>query len=104
MTNRLLAKFFGKALPHALWAAQNAVYGDGARRPFVITGVYPQRLRVTRENVPKKITRQFAAALKAWKSHLANTESVGDADLAKRIGVNVAYYERELDAIRKRWP
>jgi hypothetical protein len=55
---KLLKKCWSKCLPHALWSAQNATYGvAGDRRPYVITGVYPQRLRVARGNLPLHILK-----------------------------------------------
>src|SRR5690606_3848043 len=59
---KLLDKHWGKCLPHALWSAQNDTYGGGGnRRPYIATGVYPQRLRVTRENAPLRIVKQLIA-------------------------------------------
>jgi hypothetical protein len=49
---KLLDKHAGKPLPAALWSAQREVYGDDdVRRPYVATGVYPQRLRIKRQDV-----------------------------------------------------
>lgn len=90
---KLLDKYWGKFLPHALWAAQNATYGAGGdRRPYVVTGVYTQRLRVTRENVPLHVMQRLIAARDAWKRRLARTE---DAEARKRTQEIVQYYERE---------
>src|SRR5215211_7255574 len=64
----LLDKHFGKLLPHALWSAQNAVYGKGGdRRPYLVTGVYPQRLRVTTEDVPRRILSRLRSGQKYWR-------------------------------------
>ena len=39
-------KLFSVAIqPHALWCAQNDVYADTNRRPYVMTGVYPQSVK-----------------------------------------------------------
>jgi len=99
---RLLGKDFGKLLPHAVWAAQNAVYGAaGNRRPYVVTGVYPQRLRATRENVPRVILSQMEKALRRWKPRSAETGQ--DERFKKGVAEIVSYYEREISAFRKRW-
>jgi hypothetical protein len=67
----LLEKQWGKFLPHALWAAQKGTYGAGGdRHPYVVTGVYPQRLRVTRENVPLRMLTKLLAAHDSWKRRL----------------------------------
>jgi hypothetical protein len=100
---RLLDKFFGKPLPHAVWAAQNAVYGtSGNRRPYVVTGVYPQRLRATKEDVPRHILDRFRQECLSWKKRL-ETVPEGEDRLKKNIETFVAYYEREIALFRKRW-
>jgi hypothetical protein len=42
---KLFDKHFGKPLAGALWSAQREIYRDSIRRPYIVTGVYPQRLR-----------------------------------------------------------
>lgn len=44
---RALGKHHGKFLPHALWSAQRETYDDDSRRPYVVAGVYTQRIRST---------------------------------------------------------
>lgn len=99
----VLGKHFGKPLPSALWSAQRTVYGDSIRRPYVITGVYPQRLRVTRRDVPKDIARELDKGATAWRSKLKGIPSA-DTTMEKAIKDYVDYYERELAAFRKHWP
>ncbi|WGD28935.1 hypothetical protein AncyloWKF20_14210 [Ancylobacter sp. WKF20] len=98
---QLLGKQFGKMMPHALWAAQSAVYGNSNRRPYVITGVYPQRLRVTPEPVPQRILAELTRASKLW-----NLADSGDASgqEARRTSEAVRdFYQREITRIRDRW-
>ena len=98
---KLFDKYWGKCLPHALWSAQNATYGAGGdRRPYVLTGVYPQRLRVTRENVPVHILNKLDAARDGWNRRLVGPK--GDA-FRERTQEFVQYYEREADACRRNW-
>jgi hypothetical protein len=98
---KLLDKYWGKSLPHALWSAQNATYGSGGdRRPYVIIGVYPQRLRVTRENVPFYILKRLLAARDGWKRRLPTIK--GD-EPRKRTQEFVDYYEREAESCRRNW-
>jgi hypothetical protein len=100
---RLLDKYFGKPLPHAVWAAQNAVYGTSSnRRPYVVTGVYTQRLRATQEDVPRRILREFEGAAREWNARLARGTN-GNDGLEKQIREIVAYYNREIPAFRLRW-
>lgn len=99
----LIGKHFGKFLPHALWAIQNATYGfKSDRRPYVISGVYPQRLRVTRDDVPKHILSKLYQNFRYWK-HQSN-QIGADKDFKKKHFDDVAtYYEREFTAFRERW-
>ena len=100
---RILDKYFGKPIPHAVWAAQNAVYGTGGdRRPYVVTGVYPQRLRVTKEDVPHHILSRLENGQKYWRER-ADAVSDSNAHLAKDAGEIATFYEREIASCRKRW-
>jgi hypothetical protein len=99
----LLDKHYGKPLPTALWSAQRKIYGDSIRRPYVITGVYPQRLRVTQRDVPKDIVRELARGAMTWRAKLQETPP-DDATKTKAMKEYVEYYERELAGFVKRWP
>jgi hypothetical protein len=99
---QLLGKQFGKALPHAVWSAQNAVYGPGGdRRPYVVTGVYPQRLRTTQEDVPAHILKR----LHQERSARAGKRRQSDArdEQANQTAYDIAYYEREATAFHSKW-
>lgn len=99
----MLGKHFGKMLPHALWAAQNGVYGAGSnRRPYVVSGVYPQRLRSTREDVPSYIIAKLWNSLRYWKKRAAQ---IGTAEPDRKKGLDeiANYYAREFPAFRERW-
>jgi hypothetical protein len=100
---RLLDKYFGKPLAHAIWAAQNATYGISSnRRPYVVTGVYPQRLRVTQEDAPRRILQELVKAARAWKSRLVPGVN-GIERPEKRVSEIVAYYDSEIPAFHRRW-
>ncbi len=99
----LLGKYFGKMLPHALWSAQNGVYGEGSdRRPYVVSGVYPQRLRSTREDVPRRIVSKLWNGLRYWKKRAAE---IGEDDPERKKGLDeiANYYAREFSSFRERW-
>lgn len=99
----LLGKHFGKMLPHALWAAQNGVYGAGGdRRPYVVSGVYPQRLRSTREDVPRHIISKLWNGLRYWEKRAAQVGE-GDPDRKEDLDEIANYYAREFPAFRERW-
>jgi len=97
---KLLDKHFGKPLAGALWSAQREVYGRGVRRPYVVTGVYPQRLRVRRHDVIDRIGSRLARTLMAWKSNLARVDA-NDGPRVKMIKETVAYYEQQVAHFRK---
>ena len=98
----VMDKYFGKPLPTALWSSQCKVYGDSIRRPYIITGVYPQRLRTTRRDVPGDIMQHLTKGLITWSAMLKNI-SPDDVERAGKIKGNVKYYEQELNLFRKRW-
>ena len=99
----VLDKYFGKPLPTALWAAQRRVYGKSIRRPYVITGVYPQRLRVTPRDVPADIMRELDKGARAWRAKLKDV-SPKDTIKAKAMREYLDFYERELRSFLQRWP
>ena len=89
----------GQALAHALWDAQNSVYGGGGgRRPYVIVGVYPQRLRVTPDDVPAYILRRLKASLASWDL----PGRWGEAE-PRQIEAVRTYYRREIAWFEKKW-
>lgn len=99
---RLLDKHFGKPLGHAVWSAQNATYGAKSnRRPYVVTGVYPQRLRTTREDAPRHILNRLIEAARHWQLRLDTVR--GDERQEQDIRAILAYHEREIPALRERW-
>lgn len=99
----MLGKHFGKALPHALWSAQNGVYGEGSdRRPYVVSGVYPQRLRSTREDVPRRIISKLWSGLRYWKKRAAEVAE-DRPDHKKDFDEIANYYAREFPSFRDRW-
>ncbi|HEY6256052.1 MAG TPA: hypothetical protein VIY51_09700 [Xanthobacteraceae bacterium] len=92
---KLLDKHAGKPLPTALWSAQREVYGDDLRRPYVTAGIYPQRLRVKRQDVIGRMLSRLSGALSGWKKTLAGIDP-NDSEKAKTVRENIAYYEQEL--------
>ena len=99
---RLLGKHFGKPLPVALWSAQREVYGNSVRRPYVMTGVYPQRLRVASRDMLQYIARRLSSALGAWRDQLRQADP-SDNQKMTAIKEFVDFYERELTSFRSAW-
>lgn len=100
---RLLSKYFGKPLPYATWAAQNDVYGAGGdRRPYVVTGVYPQRLRASREDVPTRLFHILSREYRHFRKRLA-AEGSNASDLIKKLKEQEEYYAQESAAMWEKW-
>jgi hypothetical protein len=99
---KLLGKHFGKPLPTALWSAQREVYGATVRRPYIMTGAYPQRLRVSPYDVPRYLATRISRAVTEWKNRLAKR---GASEERKVTGIreHITFYERELAGLSKRW-
>lgn len=99
---KLLDKHTAKTLPAALWSAQRKVYGDSddLRRPYVVTGVYPQRLRIKRQDVIGRIVSRLSGALSGWKKTLASVDQ-NESEKLRAIRENLSYYERELAHFQK---
>lgn len=97
---KLLDKHAGKPLPAAIWSAQREVYGTGLRRPYAVTGVYPQRLRVKGQDVIGRMISRLSGALTGWKKTLAGIDPNDNARL-RIVRENIAYYERELAHFQK---
>ncbi len=99
---KLLDKHHGKPLPLGLWSAQRQVYGDGIRRPYVMTGVYPQRIRTVRYDVPREILDRLSKGLATWKKFLAETDK-SDSRMVKNLEDVVAWYQRERGHFRSEY-
>jgi hypothetical protein len=103
IVTRVLGKHFGKPLAHAFWSAQRDSYGENSiRRPYAVTGVYPQTLRGKLGDVPKYITRQLEDGLGRWSSH-PYKDTAKDERQKKVFSDNIAYFENELKWFRERW-
>ena len=99
---KLLGKYFGRPLAAALWSAQREVYGDAVSRPYILTGVYPQRLRASQHDIPKYIAARLTRALGRWKIALKNLDS-RDEKSSQAYEDIIQFYKHELAAIKRRW-
>ena len=99
-----IEKQFEKQLPHAVWSAQNGVYHDGSRRPYVVSGVYCQRFRFGSKNAPEKILAEMTEAQQSWKRRLPRIAEEGATEtVIKRTASFVDCYAKEIAAFKKRW-
>jgi hypothetical protein len=74
---KVLEKHWNKPLAVAVWAAQRDVYGSDDRRPYVVTGVYPQSLRVRHLDYPARILKQLRNSIANWERVLAQLKPDG---------------------------
>lgn len=95
-----LDTYYGKPLPEALWLAQNSVYQGGIRRPYVVSGVYPQTLRVTPEAKLERIARVLSDEQREWERLTAQYETEDNPYRTKKAKETVEYYRGEAAAAR----
>jgi len=100
---RALGKHHGKMLPHAFWSAQRETYGDNPRRPYVVAGVYTQRIRATIADVPAHITSELERGHDTWTRYRDRGGS-HDAQRKRTVDSHVRFFERELGWFRREWP
>lgn len=91
---------YGKPLPEALWLAQNDAFGESIRRPYVISGVYPQVLRTTLEQHLSYIHSQLAEGAREWTELLSKYELANDSYGTRKARETLAYYSSEAAAAR----
>jgi hypothetical protein len=84
----------------ALWSAQREVYDDGLRRPYVATGVYPQRLRIRRQDVIGRMMARLSGALAGWQKARSAVDP-NDRARMRTVLENIAYYDKELAHFRE---
>jgi hypothetical protein len=101
VVTKVLDEHWTKPLPIALWSAQRDVYTSDLRRPYVVAGVFPQRLRVEPLNYPQRIKRHLARSLAGWREMLTGLDS-GDAKRIAAVKDIIKIYERELEHFANR--
>ena len=74
---KILGKHWNKPLAVAVWAAQRDVYGSDDRRPYVVTGIFPQRLRARVLDYPARILKQLRTSLAGWERTLTKLKPDG---------------------------
>lgn len=103
VTTKLFGKHFGKPLPVALWAAQRDAYqGSSPRRPYVMAGIFPQRLRVVPRDVPALATKALLTDARKYRQRLTEDMSLSQ-ESRDAIQGSIAYLEREAQRLYARW-
>lgn len=93
---KVLDEHWNKPLAVALWSAQREVYESSLRRPYVVSGVFPQRLRIEPIDYPERIRKRVAGSLEDWRERLASINPDDTKQIAA-IEEIIKIYERELD-------
>jgi len=97
---QILNKYWGRPLPEALCLAQLETYGnDDQRRPYVMTGVYTQKLRATKEKVPQHIIQRLSSGMLDYERRV---ELASSEDKQKLQDV-ADFYRKETIAFHKKW-
>jgi hypothetical protein len=96
VVTKVLDTHWDKPLGVALWSAQRDVYESSQRRPYVVTGVFPQRLHVEPRDYPERIQRRLGRSLAGWKGMLVG---INKRETKRIAAINdiIKIYERELD-------
>jgi hypothetical protein len=95
---RLLEKHFEKFLPVALWRAQNEVFGSNVRRPYVMTGVFTQKIHISHHDVPVYLVEAVSKALSFYKKRKVSSEWG-----TKKNAEIVEFFEAELKYLQNHW-
>jgi hypothetical protein len=101
VVTKVLDEHWGKPLAVALWSAQREVYGSEIRRPYVVAGVFPQRLHVDMIDHREKIKRRLASTLAGYRDMLADSERAGDTKRVSSVQEITKIFEREYEHFAK---
>ena len=96
---KLTQKYFCKSLAVALWRAQNDVYDDNIKRPYIMVGPHFQRLRVTKENKAKRVFQNMT------RSYMNMVRSLNDNNkneyVTKKTRENLDFLKQEIASVIK---
>src|SRR5260370_12759522 len=91
VVTKVLNEHWNKPLAIALWSAQRDVYTSDLRRPYVVAGVFPQRLRVERRDYPQRSKRRLARSLAGWREILAGLDPGNGKRIEAVKDINTIY-------------
>jgi hypothetical protein len=95
VVTKVLDEYWGQPLAVAVWSAQRDVYSSDPRRPYVVAGVFSQRLRVDPIDFPERIKRRLATTLAGYKEMLASLGSSGDEKRIAALKEIIKVFELE---------
>jgi hypothetical protein len=96
---KLLDRHFGKPLALALWHAQNDVYQDSIRRPYLLVGTHFQRLKTTAQDTPKYLLGRLSRSERYWSKRADRSDSSNVSDMSA-IDDYVRFLNDEIEGLR----
>jgi|GEM_PF-1374296 hypothetical protein len=96
----ILDRHFGKSLALALWHAQNAVYQDSIRRPYLLVGTHFQRLRTKVQDKPKYLLERLSLSEQYWSKRAGRTEP-SDVSNTLTFDDYVRFLNGEIEGLRR---
>lgn len=97
---KILDRHYGKPLALALWHAQNDVYQDSIRRPYLLVGTHFQRLRTTVCDTPKYLLRRLSLSERYWAKRVEQSNHFDDSDILT-IKDYVRYLSGEIEGLHR---
>lgn len=99
----LLDRHFGKPLALALWHAQNEVYKDSIRRPYLLVGTHFQRLRTEAQDTPKYLLERLSRAERYWSKRADRSSQAAGSDASDVLTIAdyVRFLKNELEGLRR---
>lgn len=98
-TRKFLDRYFGKWLPVGVWRAMGDVYPDGKRRPYVMTGVFTQRLTADATAGVPYAFRELVEGRDNWKGKLKGYGPEQEFQ-KKKAAQFIDFYDRQLAGLK----
>lgn len=102
--DRLFGRYYAKDLTLSVWRAQNDVYREQVRRPFVFCGCHFQRLLTHEARGTRNLTfviAEVAAAIADWRGDYARLTAAQKLSEAKTVRGFVEFLASELTTFRE---
>ena len=100
VATKLLKTYFGKPLALALWRAQNDVYSNSTRRPYLFVGTHFQKLRTNVQNNAKYLIKRLLTSERYWARALQEFQGDNESN-KKTVEGNLYYIRKELEGLKK---
>jgi hypothetical protein len=101
IANSLFKNHLDKPLAMAIWCAQNDIYGDDKRHPYVMVGLHFSRMSFSKKDVPKYIAYYLLESLMAWK--IKSVDESKDSEVRRNAKEYKEFLEEELKKHMSHW-